>query len=566
MNEISAAVVTTFGNQHFDVYAKKMLQSFVANWPAEIPLLVQLDDDLLFEQVNACLRPQDAVAPKWGIEHAAFVERNRGKDDPQNYRFQPVRFCHKVFALARALDGILMQKAAGEVSARYLIWLDADVVTNRKVTFEDLQECLPKEGDAVSYMGRKDWPHSECGWLAFDLEHGGDGYIKEFVGKYISDEVLKHQEQHDSWIFDVIMNAMKGATNLTPNGTGIEIWPQSPMGKWSRHYKGPQAKHELIQERHLRLPQDRNVVIQTKNALPNEELRAHILENQTLITNWLHPCKPSDEEIVIVSAGPMLIPEDVRAEARAGKKIVAVKHAMQPLIQAGITPWACILLDPRPHVSDFVSNPDPKTLWFVASQCDPEVTRKLLAAGCTVWGYHANVNAGEEKLINRQPQAIISGGSATATRGMYALAHIGFSRFRLYGYDLCVSDKPDLNAKDERGQPKFLEISVGFNDASLTRKRCFWTEPQLLAQFEEMNEIVKTDRFKLEAFGDGMIPFIVKTKKLADLRNRELIAKITGGKLPTYQELLCQKPTGYLGNLLRWPLNLLRRPIRASRY
>lgn len=568
----SAAVVTTFPNNSWDIYAKKMLQSFVGNWPAEIPLLVQLDDDILQQQVRAIIRPQDAIAPKWGIEHREFVERNKGKDDPQNYRHQPVRFCHKVFAIARALDGMIMQKKAGEVTARFIIWLDADVITTQRISFEDLELCLPKTGDAVSYMGRKDWPHSECGWLAFDLENGGDLLIKEITGMYISDQVIKMQEQHDSWVFDEVRKAIGlgnqagRATNLTPEASGLDVWPQSPMGKWSRHFKGPEAKRALIQEKPQGVPIGRNIILNMKNAIPAEEIRAHIMENQTLITNWIHPCKTTEEEIAVVSAGPMMVPEDVRLEMAVGRKIVAVKHALQPLKTAGITPWACILLDPRPHVNDFVEYPDPRIIWFVATQVDPEVTRKLLSSGCTVWGYHANVAADEEKLTIRQAQAIVSGGSATATRGLYMLNRLGFYKFRLYGYDLCFPDKPDLNIKDEHGQNKYLEISLNFSDGNTRRKKCFWTELQLMGQYEEMNEMIKAEKFQFEAFGDGIIPFIVNSKKLADLRNGEIIAKITGGKLPTHQELLCKTRMGSWGNLLRWPLRSPRRPTKARRY
>lgn len=537
------AVVTTFGNASFDVYAKRMLQSFAANWPAEIPLLVQLDDELLLQDVAKIVRPQDAIATGWEKDHAEFVERNKGKDDPQNYRKQPVRFCHKVFAIKRALDAVEKQKAdGGQDIPRYLIWMDADVITNRQVTMDDIKLCLPKEGDAVAYMGRKDWDHSECGWLVFDLENRGQIAINAITRMYETDHIFMLEQWHDSWLWDDVRKNFTLSpntwTNLTHNATGMDVWPQSPMGKWSTHYKGPQAKAKLVNERQ-QSPMNANpgkIQIMTQNAIPHEEIRAHIEKNQSLIKNWIRPCKTHDEEIVVVSAGPMLVAEDIRKEA--GKKIVAVKHALTPLRKAGIKPWACILLDPRPHVADFIKDADPSVLWFVASQVNPLVTMELLARGCTVWGYHASVNAGEEALIRKQDHAIISGGSATATRGLYVLHHLGFSKMKLYGYDLCVPDKPDLDAKDDRGQPKFLEMSIGMNDPLYNVKRLFWSEPQLIAQFEEVNDLIKNGRFNLEAIGDGIVPFMVKAKKVSDLRRAELKAKIAGENPPSYMDLL----------------------------
>lgn len=559
---MTIAAVTTFPNSCWEIYAKKMVTSFIECWPSDIPLLIQLDDDLLAPEVQRLLRPQDAMATDRLKDHAEFLIRNDGKDS-DDYRKQPLRFCHKVFALYRALHALEQEKASGQSIPRYLLWIDADVITERKITQEILQDCFPKEGDAVSYMGRKDWPHSECGWLVFDLENGGNTIIKDMFNYYKSDDIFNQEQWHDSWIFDLVTKNSK-KTNLTHNAPGLDVWQYSPMGKWSTHYKGPVAKAKLTgaigngaggngNSMPFRSPNQSNIQIKTQNSIPSEKIREQIAANQKLIKNWIRPCRPNDEEIVIVSAGPQLIPEDVRKEITEGRRIVAVKHAIEPLKQAGITPWASILLDPRPHVYDFVQDADPAVIWFVASQVDPRVTQHLLDRGCTVWGYHAAVGADENNLTKEQAYAVISGGTATATRGMHVLNHLGFSRFRLYGYDLCIPDKPDLNARDERGQPKYLEVSIAFNAPNMNFKKCFWMEPQFIAQFEEINEILKLEKWELEAFGDGIVPFVVKSKKVANLRNMELADKIMGRKYLNYKELLgCQSTISLSRRSLKW--------------
>lgn len=545
MSEI--VVCTTLPNEAWPIYGQKMLQSFVQAWPKEIKLIVQLDNDLLLPQVQAMLRPTDSVIIGWSDPHGAFVTRNKDKDSPTDYRKQSVRFCHKVFCLKFVLDSINNHKKVYAENKekdenlmpppRYLIWMDADVLTARQVTLQEIKECLPKEGDAVSYMGRKDWPHSECGWLAFDVEKNGGDVIDRMIAVYVSDEVYKHQEWHDSWIFDKIRKPEDKWTNLTDGKPGMDIWPQSPMGKWSRHFKGPEAKMELVNAQ--RRDGGGNLIIQTRNSIPHEKIRENIRTNQLLITNWIEPCKPTEEELVIVSAGPQLISEDVLHEVNAGRKIVAVKNALVPLAKAGIKPWACILLDPRPHVTDFVKDADSDILWFVASQVDPEVTKTLIERGCTIWGYHAAVNAGEEELISKQGLAVVIGGSATATRGLYVLNHLGFRNFRLYGYDLCYPDKVDLKAVDDKGQPKFLEISLGIHSNLYPMKKIFRTEPQHVAQYEEIQAILNTGTLKIKAFGQGIVPFIVRGKEIVDLRSRKLRCKLSRNKKPiSYQRLL----------------------------
>lgn len=538
------AVITTFPNYAWDVYAKSMLESFVKFWPTEIPLLVQLDDTALSQDVQKILRPQDAIAKGWQLEHKAFVERNKDKDDKDNYRKQAVRFCHKVFAIKRALDAIQEGKAAKEEVARYLIWMDADVITNKPVTMDDIKLCLPKEGDAVAYLGRKDWDHSECGWLAFDLENNGDLLINNVCNRYISDQIFTMDQWHDSWVWDKkIGSGTFKKTNLTADKPGMDIWPHSPMGKWSTHYKGPVAKEKLMpQEKKQKPMKEVPLQIMTQNAIPNDDIINNIRTNQLLIKNWIQPCERTDEEIIVVSAGPMLIAEDVRKEVVAGKRIVAVKHALEPLQKAGIKPWACILLDPRDHVAKFVDSADKDILWIVASQVDPKVTRKLLERDCTVWGYHASVGAGEDIYTQKQGYAVITGGSATATRGLYVLNALGFENFNLYGYDLCYPEKPDLSLKDDKSQPKHLEVSIGFHHPLHKIKRGFWTEGQLVAQYEELKEIIMAGKMNLKAQGHGILPFLVESKQVTDLRENELRTKLVGTKLPTYRQLFkCSK-------------------------
>jgi hypothetical protein len=524
------AVITTFPNAAWDIYSKAMVESFCRHWPKDIPLMIALDDTALELQLKTILRDSDVVASGWDAEHAAFVERNKGRDDPQNYRKQAVRFCHKVFAIRQAMEAI----KHSDNPVRYLIWMDGDVITNKPVTHEMLSKCLPVDGDAVAYLGRKDWDHSECGWLAFDLQSGGYAMIDQIINLYNGDHVFEQPQWHDSWIWDYVIDKFHSATNLTEGKPGRDIWQHSPMGKWSTHHKGPVEKAKMNKQQAQPGPSTK-ILIQTKNALPNEEIQAHIAKNQELIRHWVRPCKPTSEEVTVVSAGPMLVAEDVRKEKG---RIVAVKNALVPLKKAGITPWACILLDPRPHVADFVKDADPSVLWFVASQVNPTVTMELLSRGCTVWGYHAAVNAGEEALINKQEGAIVSGGSATATRGLYLLNHLGFSNFNLYGYDLSVSDKPDLSSVDEQGQPKYFEMTLGMNDPLSIPKRLFWSEAQHIAQMEELNAIIKENTFKLRAHGWGMIPFVLEAKRVSAMRRQEIKDRIAGPNPPAVDELL----------------------------
>lgn len=533
---MNIAVITTFPNNCFDIYAKKMLKSFVKYWPSSVALLVQLDDELLADDVQKLIRPQDGIVCGRQKDHNAFVERNKDKES-QDYRKQAVRFSHKVFALKHAADSVA--KAHDEKipdAPRYLIWMDADVITHSPVNEEQLTRSLPKEGDAVSYLGRKDWDHSECGWLAFDFDNGGKQVIDDLVNYYVTDNVFKEDQWHDSYLFDQIL-AKK--TNLTEDKAGMDIWPQSPMGEFSTHFKGPQAKHQLMGSSPER---SQPVTIVTKNSIPDEKIKSQIAANQKQIKQWVSRCLPNDEAVVVVSAGPMMTPEDLIDEIAAGRRIVAVKHALKRLKDADIKPWACILLDPREHVYDFVQDPDTDIIWFVASQVHPTVVEKLLESGCNVWGYHAPVGAGEFDLFQKQPSAVIPGGSASATRGLHLLESLGFRKYRLYGYDLCHHKKPDMNSVDANtGSPKYLSMTIGAKSSVINMEKDFWTEGQLAAQIQELKDLIDHPNWDIDAFGFGVMPFLVKTRKINNLREKAYKAKMLGDKPQTYEQLLWTK-------------------------
>jgi hypothetical protein len=61
------------------------------------------------------------------------------------------------------------------------------------------------------------------------------------------------------------------------------------------------------------------------------------------------------------------------------------------LLEAGIQPWACVILDPRPITGtsthgivrqELFKEIDPHTKFFIASMTDPTVTRFSIRLAC----------------------------------------------------------------------------------------------------------------------------------------------------------------------------------------
>lgn len=501
------ALCTTFPNGY--PTAEEMLVTFDKYWPKEIDLFIDLDP-MPKEDFEHALKEFGALIPnhdpmlncEWTPDKKAFYEKY--KDQGSDYRFHVCRFGHKVFTLNNVAQQI-------KDTHDYLIWLDADIITHREITVEKLKEWLP-EG-VVSYLGRTVAPHSECGYVAYNLKNGGAELLEKMQSYYTRGKVFELKGWTDCDVFDDCIKDLD-KTDLAKDvpidksigSDGWHVWPFTDLGKYTEHKKGARknprkAKSGVVMGNDLQ--------VKTKNCLPNDVICENIAENLKQIKRWAEYCQPHDEPIVICSAGETLSYTDVKAWADKGVKIVTVKHAIDRLKQWGIKPWACVLLDPRQHVEGFVEKPDTDVIYFVASMVAPAVVKKLIDSGCKVIGYHAFVGAGERDLLAKHdPKTLlVSGGSATATRSIGLFSEcLGFKEFHLYGYDLCYFDRPDMTAKDDSGNPKYMEVTLGAEGwANKLHKRVFWTEGQFLAQAQELRDLCKMEKdFTINVYGAGM--------------------------------------------------------------
>lgn len=169
--------VTTYGPGHWESHAKRCVETFAKHWK-DIPLRHYTDDQLV------------ELSPWLG----QFKVRHR--DLPtHNYRFDAVRFSHKVAAIEQAYF-------AG--SADVLVWIDADCVTHQDVDAEWLSGML---GTASFGYLRREKKYPECGFMLIRRDAAGRDFILELVDQYRFDYLFNMQEWHDSWVIDQVRRA-----------------------------------------------------------------------------------------------------------------------------------------------------------------------------------------------------------------------------------------------------------------------------------------------------------------------------------------------------------------------
>lgn len=553
------AVCTTFPKEHFQICAAEMLSSFKQYWPEDIKIYIQLDemparefDDLNNAIVSILGEGRSFIAGEWEEDQKKFHER--WKDwKPKTYLDDVVKFSHKVFALQKCADAI-------KDDIDYLIWLDADVITKRTVDYEWLKTVLPADDEVVSYLHRKGL-HSECGWVAYNMNAGGAELLSQMKNEYILGNFKDYKKgATDCHVIDRCLEDKK-FKDLCPgyivNESDINVWPESKLAERTTHRKGDR-KNKAAANRGKEPPKAPNGVVdagdmrvKTRNCLDHDKIKANVAANLSQIRAWATLCKAQpDGEVVICAAGPSLSDhiDEIKALQAKGAKVIAVKHAIDTLKAHGVKPWAVVLLDPRGHVEGFVKNPDTDCVYFVASMCDPAVVKTLNENRCPVIGYHAFVNAGETDLMI-SADLPVSGGSATSTRTIGLMSDmLGFKIFHLFGYDLAHTSKPNMDEKSSDGQPKFMELTVGTHShKGKYLSRTFWTEGQFLAQSNELQSLWKDRRdISLKIYGDGMAGWLWKHWKLykayQEAYNKRLDALREGS--PTVDEFISAISSG----------------------
>ena len=249
------AVVTTCHAAGYETYGRTMIETYLAHWPAEVPLLLYHEG---FEPPAAPgrIEAHDLVAASPGLvdfkrRHAANPRANGQRPRwrrvwlgslamtlplplrTPSYRWDAVRFAHKSHALF---------DAARRTDADVLIWIDADTRFFADVSLAELAALAPTQS-AASCLRRPDF--TETGFVAYNLRHPETPrLLAEFEAMYADDLLFAEREFHDSWLFDVVRaraEARGAHIHDIADGAGrrgSHVLINSRLGAFMDHMKG----------------------------------------------------------------------------------------------------------------------------------------------------------------------------------------------------------------------------------------------------------------------------------------------------------------------------------------
>jgi predicted O-methyltransferase YrrM len=246
------------------------------------------------------------------------------------------------------------------------------------------------------------------------------------------------------------------------------------------------------------------IKVKTKNVGSDHEIQDNIRHALSMYHPFRLPhCRVHDGVALMCAGGPSLEKEiaTITQMALNGGTIFAVKSAHDRLIAAGIPPFACILLDPRGHVKEFIDTPHPKVNYIVASMCHPSVFKTLQAKGARAWLYHAAVGAGEQKVVaesyaTQGKTVMLAGGCSSATRGVTIAGLLGFRKVHLFGYDLCYDG------------PGGGRVKIGIKNGRPFTDGDIWTDYEKVAQLGELRAMMEDDTVEIEVHGGAVASII----------------------------------------------------------
>ena len=203
-------VVTTFNAQGYKKYGRRMIETFINTWPKTISLCVYAEDCAV-DQTAPNLQVFDLAqaspelvkfkhtwhnVPRANGNVADDPVRSLRKDAGKGFKWDAVRFAHKVYAVFAA---------AKQCQSEWLLWMDADMVCHSTIPIDFINIMCPDNVD-LCFLGREG-KYTECGLYALKVSSPTvTQFLQKFQQAYDDAEsgIFTYDEWHDSFVFDQI--------------------------------------------------------------------------------------------------------------------------------------------------------------------------------------------------------------------------------------------------------------------------------------------------------------------------------------------------------------------------
>ena len=161
----SFTITTTWGQKHWNVYAKRCVESINKHWPDQVQKFFYPDD--ITQQIdmpNVHYYNLKQSQP----ELQQFIDRNQNHPMIIERMKNPLRSAFEYDAIRFSYKVYCMLDAAERCETDVLIFIDADTVTYKPIPIEWLDHIAPQD-KFTTFLGRPKKGFSETGFITFNL-------------------------------------------------------------------------------------------------------------------------------------------------------------------------------------------------------------------------------------------------------------------------------------------------------------------------------------------------------------------------------------------------------------
>jgi hypothetical protein len=221
--------------------------------------------------------------------------------------------------------------------------------------------------------------------------------------------------------------------------------------------------------------------------------------------------------LAIVGGGPSL--KDTLGELRAFPgPVMAAGSAHDYLLENGIQPAYCVILDPDPLMAAYLKRDGGACRYLVASHVAPHVLFALEGKAVYLFGAGGTFDLKEFDPL----PVVMVGGRTVGTRAMGMALGLGYKRLHLFGMDSCLS----ADAVHAYEIPEDAGFDQAIRESARTvycNGMTFRCASYMLGQATDFQRFMGVwgDQVSVEIHGDGLLAEIMKASQGAtsDVRN-----------------------------------------------
>lgn len=227
-------VITSFNQTYYDLIGKDSVDSFLQFWPEDVNLICYTEEmpPIIHNRIQC-------------IDYTAF-DADYFQFQESTYNQSTKKFAKKAWSTMHAMD---------TVTNGWIIWLDADVITQQPLTHNLLGQILFANRSCaylgVTYHTRKDgspgkWLVPETGFAAINTQHADfQAFRAEYRRRYIEQDFADLRRAYDNDVF--------GAALLHSGNNGFDLcrYLKKPyktplkhtiLGPYLEHWKAKHSK------------------------------------------------------------------------------------------------------------------------------------------------------------------------------------------------------------------------------------------------------------------------------------------------------------------------------------